>query len=62
MSSTLDTLLRLGGVLVLVLLNGFFVIAEFGLVGSRRTRLEQMAEEGNSTAALGRRMQDHLIE
>lgn len=32
---------------VLVLLNGFFVAAEFALVSVRRTRIEQLANEGN---------------
>ncbi len=56
----LDTLMRLGGVGVLVLLNGFFVAAEFALVGARRTRLDQLAAAGNSAAALSRRMQEDL--
>ncbi|HNP74672.1 MAG TPA: hemolysin family protein [Kouleothrix sp.] len=59
-SGAVATLLRLAGVLVLVALNGFFVAAEFALVGSRRTRLEQLASAGNATAALGRRMQEDL--
>lgn len=37
---------------VLVLLNGFFVAAEFALVSVRRTRIDQLAEEGNRTAQL----------
>lgn len=36
----------------LVLLNGFFVAAEFALVSVRRTRIDQLAEEGNSTARI----------
>jgi CBS domain containing-hemolysin-like protein len=60
MEGAWDIALRIAGVLVLVALNGFFVAAEFALVGSRRTRLEQMASSGNSAAALGRRMQDDL--
>jgi CBS domain containing-hemolysin-like protein len=60
MEGAFDIALRLAGVLVLVALNGFFVAAEFALVGSRRTRLEQLASSGNSAAALGRRMQDDL--
>lgn len=55
-----DTVLRLGGVAVLVLLNGFFVAAEFALVGARRTRLEQLATGGNSAAGMARRMQEDL--
>jgi CBS domain containing-hemolysin-like protein len=60
MSEVFDIVLRLAGVLVLVALNGFFVSAEFALVGSRRTRLDQLASSGNSAAALGRRMQEDL--
>jgi CBS domain containing-hemolysin-like protein len=37
---------------VLVLVNAFFVIAEYALVRSRRARLEQMAEEGMRGARL----------
>jgi CBS domain containing-hemolysin-like protein len=60
MAGALDIVLRLAGVLVLVGLNGFFVAAEFALVGSRRTRLEQLATSGNAAAALSRRMQDDV--
>src|SRR5215207_252617 len=60
MAGFYDIALRLIGVLALVALNGFFVAAEFALVGARRTRLEQIAASGNSAAALGRRMQDDL--
>jgi len=37
---------------LLVLLNAFFVIAEYALVRSRRTRLESLAEEGSRGARL----------
>jgi CBS domain containing-hemolysin-like protein len=37
--------------ILLVLVNGFFVAAEFALVRSRRGRLEQLAEEDQSGAA-----------
>lgn len=36
----------------LVLANGFFVIAEFSLVKIRRTRLEELVQQGNSRAKL----------
>jgi CBS domain containing-hemolysin-like protein len=39
--------LLLIAVAVLVLLNGFFVAAEFALVRARRTKIEQLAEEGD---------------
>jgi putative hemolysin len=38
---------RLVAVMLLVLANGFFVAAEFSLVTVRRTRAEQLAEEGH---------------
>ncbi|TVY07405.1 hemolysin family protein [Paenibacillus cremeus] len=37
-------------VLILVLLNGFFVAAEFALVKVRQTRLQQLVSEGNGKA------------
>ena len=41
---------RLAAVAFLVGANGFFVAAEFALVTVRRTRIEQLANEGNSRA------------
>ena len=41
---------RLGGVILLVLANAFFVAAEFALVGSRRSKIDQMASEGDRMA------------
>lgn len=38
--------------LFLVLLNGFFVIAEFSLVKVRKTRLEELAQQGNKRAEM----------
>lgn len=37
---------------LLVLLNGFFVIAEFALVKVRKTRLEELSQQGNKRAKL----------
>ena len=42
----------LSGSILLVLLNGFFVVAEFSLVKIRKTRLEELAQQGNSRAKL----------
>jgi CBS domain containing-hemolysin-like protein len=36
---------------VLLLANGFFVGAEFALIAARRTRIEQLASEGNARAS-----------
>jgi magnesium and cobalt exporter, CNNM family len=38
--------------LVLLLANGFFVAIEFGLMTARRSRLEALADRGNSSAAI----------
>src|SRR5919107_3475047 len=46
------TVLLLLAVLVLVLLNGFFVAAEFALVRVRRSRVEEEVEEGVKGARL----------
>src|SRR5207237_689010 len=52
--------IRLGVVFLLVLLNGFFVAAEFSLVAARRSRLDQMAAEGDRKARTVREAQDEL--
>jgi CBS domain containing-hemolysin-like protein len=43
-------LIELIAVAVLVLLNGFFVAAEYGLVTARRTRILELEHEGNKRA------------
>jgi CBS domain containing-hemolysin-like protein len=49
--SVLSTLgLRLAAVLALVLANAFFVAAEFALVASRRTRIDELVAEGDARA------------
>jgi CBS domain containing-hemolysin-like protein len=54
------TALLLLAVLVLVLLNGFFVAAEFALVRVRRSRIEEEAEEGKRGASVVLRQLDDL--
>ena len=46
----MTVVLELVGVAVLILLNAFFVAAEYSLVTVRRTRLQELAEEGNRSA------------
>jgi CBS domain containing-hemolysin-like protein len=46
--------------LALIAVNGFFVAAEFALVRSRRTRLEQMRDEGVGRAELALDQIDHV--
>ena len=41
-----DTLLELGFIVLLVLLNAVFVAAEIALVSLRRSRVEQLVDEG----------------
>ncbi len=53
-------LLRLLAVLVLVLVNAFFVAAEFALVGARRTRIRELAEGGDRPAKRVARAQQDL--
>ena len=52
--------LRLAGVAFLVLINGFFVAAEFALATVRKTRIEQLVSEGHRGAAAVKRGLDHL--
>lgn len=47
-----EILFRLAIVFLLVFANGFFVAAEFALVGSRRTRIDALARTGNTRAKL----------
>jgi len=56
------TALLLIAVLVLVLLNAFFVVAEYSLVRARRPRLEAAAEEGARGGALALEEVDNINE
>jgi putative hemolysin len=47
-------------VILLVLLNGFFVATEFALVAVRRSRIEQLVAEGNRVAQAVKGALDHL--
>ena len=46
----LSAALKIFLVLILVLANGFFVAAEFAIVGVRKSRIETLAAEGNKAA------------
>lgn len=52
--------LKLGVVLFLVAVNGFFVAAEFALVGVRRSRIETLAAAGKGPAKRLLRLLDNL--
>jgi CBS domain containing-hemolysin-like protein len=51
---------RLAAVLGLVLLNGFFVAAEFALVGARKSKLQEMADAGDRLSRLAIRAVENL--
>lgn len=56
----LSTSASLLAVIVLVLLNGFFVASEFALVSVRKTRIDQLALEGSVRARQVQRAIGHL--
>ena len=51
-SETGVSAINLAIVFILVLANAFFVASEFALVSVRKTRIDQLAAEGNSAAAV----------
>jgi CBS domain containing-hemolysin-like protein len=54
--------LLLLGVVLLVLVNGFFVGAEFAIVRSRRSRIERLAQDGDRRAEVALDQMDHVDE
>ncbi len=52
--------LRLGVVFLLVFANGFFVAAEFALVGARRSKIDAMIARGDTRARTVRHALTHL--
>src|SRR5574344_910493 len=52
MSESLNVLSNLAIIALLLLSNGFFVASEFAIVKVRKTRIEQLVNEGNSTAKI----------
>ncbi|MCS7337129.1 MAG: hemolysin family protein [Verrucomicrobiae bacterium] len=59
-AQALDLLVKLLAVAVLVLLNGFFVAAEFALVRIRDTQLDELARKGQRRAKIARHILRHL--
>jgi putative hemolysin len=55
-------LFRAAAIVVLILCNAFFVAAEFALVSLRRTRVQQLIEQGRSGARTVARLQANLDE
>ncbi len=60
MVNTLWTALELTAVVALVLVNGFFVAAEFSIVAVRRTKLQEMVEAGLTGARAAQQVTDRL--
>ncbi|HSI64177.1 MAG TPA: hemolysin family protein [Candidatus Saccharimonadia bacterium] len=58
--TTWDVLWRLGMVMFFVLLNGFFVAAEFAIVKVRESQLQAEADEGNRQAVFAQSVVKHL--
>ena len=52
----METLVQLLVIVVLTLLEGIFVAAEIALVTMRRTRIDQLADEGNRSASRVKRL------
>ncbi len=48
----MEIILQLGLVILLVLLNGYFVASEFALVAVRKTRINELVKKGNTAAKL----------
>nr|WP_230633142.1 hemolysin family protein [Paenibacillus athensensis] len=59
-SDPLPILFNFALVVVLVLLNGFFVAAEFAMVKVRGSRIESLAEDGNRNAKFARGIINNL--
>ena len=51
--------IELAVVVLVVLVNGFFALAEFALISSRRARLHQMATRGDQRAQIALRLVDN---
>src|SRR5215210_3001751 len=46
----MDFIFQIGLILLLVLLNGYFVASEFALVAVRKTRIDELAKKGKANA------------
>lgn len=54
-----DSLLQIGIILLLIVLNGIFALSEISLVSARRGRLKQKAEDGDVSARKVLELQEH---
>ncbi len=60
MNISLESALGIVAILVLVLLNGFFVAAEFALVSVRKSQIDKLVNEGNRRARGVQKALEHL--
>jgi CBS domain containing-hemolysin-like protein len=60
LSTSSDVLLRLLSVALLIAINAFFVAAEFSIVSVRRSRINQLASEGDTQAKVVQQLQRGL--
>ena len=56
----MEFFIQIGLVLILVLLNGYFVASEFALVAVRKTRIDELVKQGNKSAKLVQKSIAHL--
>lgn len=56
----IHSIMMLAFALLLVALNGFFVLSEFSIVKIRRSRLEELVKSGNKTAKLALKISANL--
>jgi CBS domain containing-hemolysin-like protein len=57
-----DLLIPIAIIIMLILLNGLFVAAEFAIISVRPTRIAQLAEQGHRIAAKIKQILDHPVQ
>lgn len=56
----MEFIFQIGIVLLLVLLNGYFVASEFALIAVRKTRIDELASQGSQSAKTLQGALNHL--
>jgi len=59
-NKTMETIIQILFVFFLIILNGFFVAAEFSLVSARKTRIDEIAKKGGKRAKLVQQALRHI--
>lgn len=60
MDPDIQSIMMLFSAMLLVLLNGFFVLSEFAIVKVRKSKLEEMVKQGNKNATIALKMSNSL--